>query len=100
MNMEKIAWITKLPVALSGIDTPWGLISNNGHFYNLICSYEYSKPTARKVFNAKGLSIYYSEEVYAKALVIIDPRGYEGVQELSQISTFYAHRELRDAGNL
>jgi hypothetical protein len=57
------------------------------------------KPTARKVYNTKGLSVYYSEETYAVALVIIDPRGHEQAAELSQIPTFYAHRELQDAGN-
>jgi hypothetical protein len=100
MNMEKIAWATKLPVVLSGIDTSWGLISNNGYFCNLIRKYEYSKPTARKVFNAKGLSVYYSEAEYAVSLVIIDPRGYEEAAELSQIPTFYAHRELLSADKL
>jgi hypothetical protein len=94
VNMEKIAWATKLPVVLSGIDTSWGLISNNGYFCNLIRKYEYSKPTARKVFNAKGLSVYYSEAEYAVSLVIIDPRGYEQAADLSQIPTFYAYREL------
>jgi len=96
MNMEKIAWATKLPVVLSGIDTSWGLMSNNGGFCDLIRRYECSKPTARKVFNAKGLAIYYSEDRYAVALVIIDPRGYEQAAELSQVPTFYAHRELSD----
>jgi hypothetical protein len=98
--MEKIAWMTKLPVLLSGIDTSWGLVSNNGHFCDLIRNYEYGKPTARKVFNAKGLSVYYSEEAYAVSLVIIDPRNYEQVSDLSQIPTFYAHRELKEVGNL
>ena len=97
--MEKIAWATKLPVVLSGIDTSWGLISNNGYFGNLIRKYEYSKPTARKVSNAKGLSVYYSEAVFAVALVIIDPRGYEQATELSHVPTFYAHRELLNAEN-
>jgi hypothetical protein len=98
MNMEKTAWTTKMPVVLSGVDTPWGLISNNGHFGELIRRYEYGKPTAKKVSNAKGLSLYYSEAAYAHALVIIDPRGYEEATDLSQIPTFYAHRELQDAG--
>jgi hypothetical protein len=94
LNMEKVAWATKYPVALSGINTGWGLISNNGYFCNLIRRYEYRKPTARKVSNAKGLSVYYSEEEFAKALVIIDPRGYENVSNPSEVPTFYAHREL------
>jgi len=76
-----------------------GLISNNGYFGNLIRKYEYSKPTARKVSNAKGLSVYYSEAVFAVALVIIDPRGYEQATELSHVPTFYAHRELLNAEN-
>jgi hypothetical protein len=100
MNMEKIAWATKLPVAVSGIDTPWGLISNNGCFCDLIRKYEYSKPTAKKVSNAKGLSIYYRESAYTVALVIIDPRGYEQVAELSQVPTFYAHRDLLNADKI
>jgi len=99
MNMEKIAWATKLPVVVSGIDAPWGLISNNGCFCDLIRKYEYSKPTAKKVSNAKGLSVYYSENTYAVALVIIDPRGYEQTAELPQVPTFYAHRELQNADN-
>jgi hypothetical protein len=92
--MEKVAWETKLPVALSGIDTSVGLISNNGCFCDLIRKYEYSKPTARKVTNAKGLSVYYSTKEFAKALVIIDPRGYEQVSDPSEVLSFYAHREL------
>jgi len=99
MNMEKAAWITKMPVVLSGIDTAYGLISNNGSFCDLIKKYEYGKMTARKVTNAKGLSIYYSETVYAASLVIIDPRGYEQVSDLSQVPTFYAHRELQGINN-
>jgi hypothetical protein len=95
LNMEKVAWATKLPVALSGIDTGWGLISNNGCFCDLIRSYEYSKPTARKVTNAKGLSVYYSADEFAAALVIIDPRGFEQVEDPSEVPTFYAHRELK-----
>jgi hypothetical protein len=94
LNMEKVAWATKLPVALSGIDTGWGLVSNNGCFCDLIRKYEYSKPTARKVSNAKGLSVYYSADQFAAALVIIDPRGYEEVSDPSEVPTFYAHREL------
>ena len=93
-NMEKIAWITKMPVVLSGIETTWGLISNNGSFAELILSYELSKPTALKVNNARGLSVHYNEEEFAKALVIIDPRGYEQVSEPSKVPTFYACRGL------
>jgi hypothetical protein len=95
LNMEKVSWATKLPVVLSGVDTGWGLISNNGCFNDLIHSYEQSKPTARKVSNAKGLSVYYSEDAFAKALVIIDPRGYEQISDMSELPSFYAHRELR-----
>jgi len=96
MNMEKIAWTTKLPVVLSGVDTPWGLISNNGYFGEMIRKYEYSKLTAKKVANVKGLSVYYKESAFAVALVIIDPRGYEETSDLSQIPTFYAHREINN----
>jgi len=99
MNMEKIAWTTKLPVVLSGVDTPWGLISNNGYFGDMIRKYEYSKLTAKKVSNAKGLSVYYKDSAFAVALVIIDPRGYEETTDLLQIPTFHAHRELQDADN-
>ncbi|MDR0302942.1 MAG: hypothetical protein LBI04_11620, partial [Treponema sp.] len=99
LNMEKAAWMTNLPVALSGVDTPWGLISNNAYFGDLIRKYEYSKPTAKKVFNAKGLSIYYKKENFAVALVIIDPRGYEKIADPAQIPTFYAHRELQNTEN-
>jgi hypothetical protein len=94
LNMEKVAWATKLPVAISGIDTGWGLISNNGCFCDIIRRYEYSKPTARKVTNAKGLSVYYSADQFAAALVVIDPRGYEQAEDPSEVPTFYAHREL------
>ena len=96
MNMEKVAWMTKLPVVLSGIKSPYGLISNNGCFCDLILKYEYSKKTAMGVSNAKGLSVYYSEDKFAHALVIIDPRGYENVPEPSHVPTFYAHRELQE----
>jgi hypothetical protein len=95
LNMEKISWMTKLPVVISGIETPWGLISNNGHFGNLIKDYEFGKETAKRVYNARGLSVYYSSEEYAKALVIIDPRGHEKLEDPSQVPTFYAHRELK-----
>jgi len=98
-NMENIAWATKLPVVISGIDTPWGLMSNNGCFGELIKKYEYTKPTACKVTNAKGLSVYYSEDAFAAALVIIDPRDYEEETDLTKVPTFYAHRELLDTGN-
>ena len=94
MNMEKVAWITKLPVVISGIETSCGLISNNGYFGNLIRKYEYGKSTAISVFNARGLSVYYSEEQFATALVIIEPRGYEHVTDPCEVPTFYAHREL------
>jgi hypothetical protein len=98
LNMEKVAWATKLPVVISGIDTGCGLISNTGCFCELIRNYEYAKPTARYVSNAKGLSVYYSKDTFAKALVIIDPRGYEKVSDLSEVPTFYAYRELGDRG--
>ena len=94
LNMEKIAWKTKLPVVISGIGTYWGLISNNEHFGNLIRTYEVSKPTAIRVNNAKGISVYYSEKEFSNALVIIDPRGYERAIAPSQVPTFYAHKEL------
>ena len=99
LNMEKIAWKTRLPVVLSGVDTPWGLISNNAYFGDLIRKYEYGKATAKKVHNAKGVSIYYKQENFAVALVIIDPRGYEQVSDPAKIPTFYAHRELQNKEN-
>ena len=95
--MEKTAWMTKFPVVLSGIKTFSGLISNNGCFGDLIRKYEYGKKTAVSVSNAKGLSLCYSEEQFAEALVIIDPRGYEQAPDPSEVPTFYAHRELQDA---
>ena len=95
MNMEKIAWMTKQPVLLSGIGTQTGLLSNSGYFCDLIRKYEYGKPTAINV-NAKGMSVYYSEKKFADSLVIIDPRGYG---DPSQVPTFYAHRELMKKGN-
>jgi len=85
-----------MPVVLSGIDTPWGLMSNNGYFGDLIRKYEFSKPTAKRVTNAKGMSVYYNEEAFAAALVIIDPRGYEQAADVSEVPTFYAHRELQE----
>jgi len=99
LNMEKTALMTKLPVVLSGIETSHGLISNNGYFGNMIREYEHSKSTAIRTYNAKGLSIYYNEDAYANALVIIDPRGYEQVAEAAEIPTFYAHRELLEMEN-
>ena len=94
--MEKVAWMTKLPVVISGIKTSCGLISNNGCFGNLIRKYEYSKSTAISVSNARGVSVYYSEEQFAAALVIIDPRGYEKASDPCDVPTFYAHRELQE----
>ena len=96
LNMEKAARMTNLPIVLSGVDTPWGLISNNAYFGDLIRKYEYGKATAKKVYNARGLSLYYKKEQYAVALVIIDPRGYEQVADPARIPTFYAHRELQN----
>jgi hypothetical protein len=99
LNMEKTARMTNLPVVLSGVDTQWGLISNNAYFGDLIRKYEYGKPTAKKVFNAKGLSLYFKKEQYAISLVIIDPRGYKDIADPAQIPTFYAHRELQNKEN-
>jgi hypothetical protein len=96
LNMEKVAWMTKLPVVISGIETTCGLISNNGCFGNLIRKYECGKSTAINIFNARGLSVYYSEEQFATALVIIEPRGYEKASDPCEVPTFYAHRELQD----
>ena len=95
MNIEKIAWMTKMPAVISGINRPSGLISNNGSFGELIRRYECSKRTAISV-NANGMSVYYNEVDYADALLIIDPRGHENVPDPSQIPTFYAHRELQN----
>ena len=95
LNMEKVAWITKMPVVLSGIETGSGLISNNGSFGDLIKQYELSKKTAKRVNNARGLSLYFSESEYAKALIIIDPRGYEQMTDLARVPTFYAHATMR-----
>jgi len=100
LNLEKVARLTKLPVVLSGIESSGGLISNNGHFDNLIRKYELSKLTAKKVYNAKGFSVYYSQEEFAKALVIIDPRGHENIENPADIPTFYAHRELNKGENV
>ena len=100
LNMEKVAWATKLPVVLSGIDTDGGLISNNGLFCSLIRRYKCSKPTAKNVFNARGISIYYNELEFKVALVIIDPRGFEQVTDPAQVPTFYAYRELGAGNNL
>jgi hypothetical protein len=93
LNMEKLALQTKLPVVISGIGTGWGLISNDQCFSDLIRAYEIKKTTAKRVYNAKGLAVYYDENQFANALVIIDPRGYEN-QAPEKIPTFYAHREL------
>lgn len=94
LNLEKVSLLTKLPVVLSGIESKGGLISNSGFFDNLIRSYELTKTTAVKVYNARGFSVYYNQDEFAKALVIIDPRGYEDVTEPSDIPNFHAHREL------
>ena len=96
LNLEKVARMTKIPVVLSGIESSGGLISNSGYFDKLIRRYELSKTTANRVYNAKGFSVYYSQDEFAKALVIIDPRGYEDVEDLTEIPTFYAHRELKE----
>ncbi|MCL2176182.1 MAG: hypothetical protein FWB73_09075, partial [Treponema sp.] len=97
LNLEKVAYMTKLPVVLSGIESSGGLISNSGHFDKLIRNYELSKTTAMRVYNAKGFSVYYSQEEFAKALVIIDPRGYEDVTDFAEIPSFHAHAALKSA---
>ena len=73
-----------------------GLVCQSVMSLKLIRKYEMSKTTAIKVNNAKGFSVYYSQEEFAKALVIIDPRGYEDVTDLSEIPSFYAHRETNN----
>jgi hypothetical protein len=93
LNIEKVALKTKLPVVLPGIRI-YGVISNSVYFDNLILGYELNKPTVIKVRNAKGFSISYQEWDFSRALVIIDPRGYENVKNPSEIPSFYAHREL------
>jgi hypothetical protein len=93
LNMEKLAWRLKIPVVISGIGSRWGIISNNQGFCTLIQKYELGRPTANRVF-ARGFSIYYDDEKFADALMIIDPRGYEQVEDISTIPSFYAHREL------
>ncbi|MCL2440777.1 MAG: hypothetical protein FWD14_03475 [Treponema sp.] len=94
LNLEKIAWETKLPVVLSGIDSKTGLISNNLYFETLIKVFESNMPSAIKVKNAKGFSMYYHPREYQRALLIIDPRGCENIKDLSAIPTFIAHRQL------
>jgi hypothetical protein len=96
-NMENLAWALKIPVVISGIESH-GLISNNGAFNNLIRKYELSKPTGRRIY-ANGIAVFYDESTFAKALLIIDPRGYEQVQDISTIPSFYAHRELQKHGS-
>jgi hypothetical protein len=94
LAMENLAWALKIPVVISGIaNYCYGLISNNSGFCELIRRYELRKPTAKKV-TARGLSVYYSERVFAEALMIIDPRGYEQAEDPSSIPSFYAHRQL------
>jgi len=97
LNLEKVARMTKLPVVLSGIESSGGLVSNSGHFDRLIRKYELSKTTAVKVNNAKGFSVYYSQEEFAKALVIIDPRAYEDVTDPAEIPSFHAHAYFKQA---
>jgi hypothetical protein len=93
LNMEKVAWMTKLPVVISGIVNSWGLVSNTDSFDQLIKEYELGKPTAKRV-KAKGVSIYYDEEIFENALLIIDPRGYEQTGDPANVPSFYAWREL------
>ena len=56
--MEKVAWMTKLPVVISGIESKGGLISNSGYFDGLIRKYELRQSTSMKVYNAKGFFVY------------------------------------------
>ena len=70
--LESIAKKTKMPVVLSGINT-WGIISNDDAFRNLIMSFE-NRFHADLVEDARGLNLYYREDDFRKALLIIDPK--------------------------
>jgi hypothetical protein len=94
LALEKIAWNTKLPVLISGIGSSHLIVSNQGDFAGLIKKYELAKPTAIKTNSAKGVSVVYSEEAFADALVIIDPRGCDDISDISKVPSFFAHREL------
>lgn len=72
-NLEILSLKTSLPVVLMGIDT-YGIISNNSGFKDLIIGYEErKKPPAKRLSDANGISLYYDENHYRKALLIIDP---------------------------
>ncbi len=71
--LELLAIKTKLPVAIVGVDT-YGIVSNHSGFKELIVGYEEKKKNpAKRLLDANGISLYYDEKYYRKALLIIDP---------------------------
>lgn len=71
--LEHLANNTKLPVAIVGVDT-FGIVSNHSGFRELILNYEEKKKNpAKRITDANGISLYYDEKNYRKALLIIDP---------------------------
>ena len=81
--LEKVSLSTGKVTVLSGIST-WGIVSNDDSFRDLILSYELKAAPVR-VHDACGLKLYYDEEQFADALVIIDPGKPE---------TFRAEKDL------
>ncbi|MCP4134021.1 MAG: hypothetical protein GY754_23825 [bacterium] len=82
--LEQVARATGWIVVISGIGT-WGIVSNDDSFKELVVGYEVQHKPMR-VADAYGLQLYYTQQQYADALVIIDPQKEE---------TFRAEKDLR-----
>jgi hypothetical protein len=75
--LEQLSLQSGLPVVLSGIGT-WGIVSNSTAFAAIVTGFE-RRVGSVEVFDARGLSLYYSEEQYARALLMIHPGRQETV---------------------
>ncbi len=60
----------KIPIVIPGVSS-YGVISNNKSFNDLILDYEKDTMKSKRVFDAKGLSLYYDENAYSDGLVIM-----------------------------
>jgi hypothetical protein len=70
--LERLSSKTGIPVVMVGVDTH-GIVSNNASFRDMILRYEErKKKTASRLNDANGISLYYDESNYRKALLIID----------------------------
>ena len=91
MAIENVSKDTGLPVVLSGING-YGITSNDWSFSDLIITFE-KKFKGIEVNDATGLSLFYPEESYREAMVIIDPAKGETFLAERLLENFYGKLE-------